>query len=168
VSNGLPATIIVGLPDTAVQESRERVKAAMKNSKCEYPPTRVSVNLAPADVPKVGTHFDLPIALSIVLASEKINFSLEGKIFVGELSLDGSVRSVPGVLAIALAANSFGAKEIYVPAENAVEASLVEGLTVFAVPSLSILLRHLLGGRVFGPCATFSCKRFIAKTTSVN
>ena len=163
VSNGLPATIIVGLPDTAVQESRERVKAAMKNSECEYPPTRVSVNLAPADVPKVGTHFDLPIALCIVLASEKINFSLEGKIFVGELSLDGSVRSVPGVLAIALAALAFGAKEIYVPAGNAVEASLVEGITVFAVDSLSSLLRHLLGVVSLLPVAPLVAKDLLQK-----
>src|SRR3954471_15305723 len=82
VSNGLPATIIVGLPDTAVQESRERVKTAIKNSDCSYPPTRVSVNLAPADVPKLGTHFDLPIALAILLASEQVDFAPLGKVFL--------------------------------------------------------------------------------------
>src|SRR5882672_2455662 len=89
VSNGLPATIVVGLPDTAVQESRERVKTAIKNSDCSYPQTRVSVNLAPADVPKLGTHFDLPIALAILLAAEQVAFNPEGKMFLGELSLDG-------------------------------------------------------------------------------
>src|SRR3954468_1496968 len=89
VTNGLPATIVVGLPDTAVQESRERVKTAIKNSECSYPPTRVSVNLAPADVPKLGTHFDLPIALAILVASEQVAFDTAGKLFVGELSLDG-------------------------------------------------------------------------------
>src|SRR6185369_777100 len=98
VTNGLPATIIVGLPDTAVQESKERVKTAIKNSECSYPPTRVSVNLAPADVPKLGTHFDLPIALAILLASDQFSFNTEKKMFLGELSLDGSLRSVPGVL----------------------------------------------------------------------
>src|SRR3954465_2789737 len=82
VTNGLPATIIVGLPDTAVQESRERVKAAIKNSGCSYPPTRVSVNLAPADVPKLGTQFDLPIALAILLAAEQLSFDAKGKLFL--------------------------------------------------------------------------------------
>src|ERR1700722_20624974 len=96
VTNGLPATVIVGLPDTAVQESRERVKTAIKNSGCSYPPTRVSVNLAPADVPKLGTHFDLPIALAILLAGDQVSFEAAGKLFLGELSLDGQVRAVPG------------------------------------------------------------------------
>src|ERR1035441_1425221 len=86
VTNGLPATIVVGLPDTAIQESRERVKAAIKNSECSYPPTRVSVNLAPADVPKLGTHFDLPIALGVLMASEQLVFDSLGKMFLGELS----------------------------------------------------------------------------------
>src|SRR3954465_1169565 len=82
VSNGLPATIVVGLPDTAVQESRERVKTAIKNSGCHYPQTRVSVNLAPADVPKLGTHFDLPIALAILAAAEQVSFDAKGKLFL--------------------------------------------------------------------------------------
>src|SRR3989344_897671 len=104
VSNGLPQTTIVGLPDTAVQESRQRVKAAIKHSECSYPQTRVTINLAPADVAKIGTQFDLPIALAIILASEQIKFTPLGRLFVGELSLDGSLRPVPGVLAIALGA----------------------------------------------------------------
>src|SRR6267378_3268023 len=104
VSNGLPATIIVGLPDTAVQESRERVKTAIKNSGCSYPQTRVSLNLAPADLPKLGTHFDLPIALAILLASEQVSFNPASKIFLGELSLDGNLRAVHGVLAVAMRA----------------------------------------------------------------
>src|SRR6185295_8175780 len=131
VTNGLPATIVVGLPDTAVQESRERVKTAIKNSGCSYPQTRVSVNLAPADVPKLGTHFDLPIALAILLAGEQISFDGAGKIFLGELSLDGQLRSVHGVLAAAMRAKNFGARELYVPKANAREAALVEGLRVY-------------------------------------
>ncbi|MCL5666363.1 MAG: YifB family Mg chelatase-like AAA ATPase [Patescibacteria group bacterium] len=144
VTNGLPATIVVGLPDTAVQESRERVKTAIKNSGCFYPQTRVSVNLAPADVPKLGTLFDLPIALAILLASEQASFEPKGKLFLGELSLDGQLRSVPGILAAAMKARELGVKELYVPKENAKEGALVGGLKVFPVNSLKDLLGHLL------------------------
>lgn len=151
VSNGLPATVVVGLPDAAVQESRERVKTAIKNSGLSYPQTRVSVNLAPADVPKLGTLFDLPIALAILLASEQLVFSSENRMFLGELSLDGRLRSVPGVLAVSLAAQKRGFTEIFVPAQNAGEASLVQGLKVYAVPSLRSLLEHLLGVKVLEP-----------------
>jgi len=145
VTNGLPATVVVGLPDTAVQESRERVKTAIKNSNCHYPQTRVSVNLAPADVPKLGTHYDLPIALSILLASEQVEFDPMKKLFVGELSLDGKLRAVPGVLAVALKAKELGIKELFVPEGNAKEAALVGGLLIYSVPSLEGLLKHLLG-----------------------
>jgi len=145
VNNGLPATIVVGLPDTAVQESRERVKTAIKNSGCEYPPTRVSVNLAPADVPKLGTHYDLPIALAIIVASRQAEFDTGNKLFIGELSLDGSLRAVPGVLAITLKAKALGVAEIFVPKGNAKEAALVSGLDIYAVSSLEELLAHLMG-----------------------
>src|SRR3989344_7330259 len=144
VSNGLPATIVVGLPDTAIQESRERVKNAIRNSGCNYPGTRVSVNLAPADVPKLGTQFDLPIALSILLASEQLSFSPANKLFLGELSLDGKLRAVPGVLAAALKAKEVGISELFVPKKNAREAALVSGLKVFPVENLKQLLEHLL------------------------
>ncbi len=151
VTNGLPATIVVGLPDTAVQESRERVKAAVKNSGCSYPSTRVSVNLAPADVPKLGTHFDLPIALAILLASEQLAFDPAGKMFLGELSLDGQLRPVSGVLAAALRAKELGFKELYVPEGNAAEAALVQELAVYPVRYLGELLRHLLGTNILLP-----------------
>ena len=144
VSNGLPATVVVGLPDTAVQESRERVKTAIRNSGCSYPPTRVSVNLAPADLPKLGTHFDLPIALAILLASEQVSFEPAGRMFLGELSLDGRVRPVSGALAVALRAKQQGFTELFVPAENASEASLVSGLRIYPVRHLEQLLKHLL------------------------
>lgn len=151
VSNGLPNTIIVGLPDTAVQESKERVKNAIKNSECTYPLTRVSLNLAPADVPKLGTHFDLPIALAIILASEQAFFNTQDRMFLGELSLDGHLRAVPGVLAITLKARSAGLKEIYVPKPNEKEAALVSGINVYAVESLSEILKHLLGQSLMTP-----------------
>ena len=147
VTNGLPATVIVGLPDTAVQESRERVKAAIKNSGCSYPPTRVSVNLAPADVPKLGTHFDLPIALAILMAAEQISFDPLEKMFLGELSLDGRLRSVPGVLAVAIKAKSQGVKELYLPRANAREAALVVGIKIIPADNLKELLGHLLNIR---------------------
>ncbi len=155
VSNGLPATIVVGLPDAAVQESRERVKTAIKNSGLSYPQTRVSVNLAPADVPKLGTVLDLPIALAVLLAAEQVVFNCENRIFMGELSLDGRLRAVPGALAVALAARRQGFLEIYVPADNAAEASLVEGIKVFAVSSLKSLLEHLLGVKTLEAEAVF-------------
>jgi len=143
LSNGLPNTVIVGLPDAAVQESRERVKSALKNSGQTYPYVRVSVNLAPGDVPKNGTHYDLPIALAILLASGQIDFEVSGRLFIGELSLDGQLRPTPGVLAMAALALQAGFREIYVPQANVAEAALVSGLRVYPVSTLGQLLRHL-------------------------
>lgn len=143
ISNGLPNTIIVGLPDASVQESKERVKLALRNSGLHYPYTRVSVNLAPADVPKVGTHYDLPIALSILLASGQLDFDTNRSLFIGELSLDGQLRSTDGVLAIALQAQASGFAKLFVPEANAAEAALVRSLAVYPVTSLGQLLRHL-------------------------
>lgn len=145
ITSGLTNTVIVGLPDTAVQESKERVKNAIRNSDYEYPVTRVSVNLAPADLPKLGTHFDLPIALAIVLASEQAVFDVRNKIFLGELSLDGKLRRIPGVLAVAMRAKAAGVKELYVPLENAKEAALVSGVKIFPAASLKQILEHLIG-----------------------
>ncbi len=144
VSNGLTNTIIVGLPDTAVQESKERVKNAIKNSGAEYPVTRVSVNLAPADLPKLGTHFDLPIALAILLAYEQVSFDTQAKLFLGELSLDGQLRAVPGVLAVAIKAQKQGIAELFIPEANAQEAGLVAGVKIFPVKNLKQLVEHLL------------------------
>lgn len=145
VTNGLPATVIVGLPDAAVQESKERVRSALKNSNCSYPPTRVAVNLAPADTPKVGTQFDLPIALAIIWASGQHVFGAENAWFIGELALNGALRAVPGVLPIALKAREVGVSELFVPFDNAQEAALVEGLTVYPCKNLTQVLEHILG-----------------------
>ncbi len=161
VTNGLPATIVVGLPDTAVQESRERVKSAIKNSDCTYPPTRVSVNLAPADVPKLGTHFDLPIALAILLASGQTSFDPQCKLFLGELSLDGKLRPVPGVLAVALLAKRLGIAELYVPEGNIQEAALVSGVIVYPVGSLGQLLMHLTGLEMLAPAVPFKAEEIL-------
>ena len=145
VINGLPATIIVGLPNATVQESRERIRCAIRNSGLAYPLTRVAVNLAPADVPKAGTHFDLPIALAILLAGRSARFDPTGRLFAGELSLDGQLRPVPGILAMALGAQAAGLTEVFVPKANQQEAALVEGLKVYGIAHLADLLAHLSG-----------------------
>lgn len=160
VTNGLPATIIVGLPDAAVQESKERVRSALKNSGCRYPQTRVSVNLAPADTPKIGTLFDLPIALAIVGASEQYKLALDNSWFIGELALNGAVRPVPGVLPVALKAASMGVSTIFVPRGNADEAALVSGITVFACDSLEQVLLHVLGTCHITPTPDVSVEKF--------
>jgi magnesium chelatase family protein len=137
VSPGLPATIVVGLPDTAIQEAKERVKSAIKNSNAVFPRSRVSINLAPADLPKNGTLFDLPIAISILLNSSQIAFGPQKKLFVGELALDGSLRPVLGVLPILLMAKQYKFEQVFIPKANQAEASLVGGIE--AIPCESLL-----------------------------
>lgn len=143
VSGGLPKTIIVGLPDTAVQEAKERVKSAIRNSNAIFPYTHVSVNLAPADLPKNGSHFDLPIAISILLNSGQIFFEPKGKLFLGELALDGNVRPISGVLPIALMAKEQGFKKLFIPKENSKEASLVSGIEIIPIKNLHELIGYL-------------------------
>jgi magnesium chelatase family protein len=138
VSNGLPKTLIVGLPDTAIQESRERVKSALKNSRFAFPQRQILVNLTPADLRKEGPSFDLPIAVGILAASEQVNAQLLGDhLFLGELSLDGSLRPIAGVLPIAAVAQQLGIMGLVVPADNAREAAVVEGLSVYGFNHLS-------------------------------
>jgi len=143
ISSGLPAVIVVGLPDTAVQEARERVKSAIKNSNAVFPRNRVAINLAPADLPKNGTHYDLPIALSVLLNSGQIFFEPKKKIFVGELALDGSVRPISGILPIILMAKELGFEYVYIPQENSREASLVSNINIIPVESLLQIVGHL-------------------------
>ncbi|MEB3355179.1 MAG: YifB family Mg chelatase-like AAA ATPase [Synechococcales bacterium] len=132
IAGGLPGIVVVGLPDTAVQESRERVKAALKNSGYAFPMRKVVINLTPADLRKEGPSFDLPISVGVLAASEQVNPALlENYLFLGEVSLDGGLRAVTGVLAIAAAAQTLGIKGIVVPSENAREAAVVENLQVY-------------------------------------
>jgi len=146
-NQGLPAVIIVGLPDTAVQESRERVQSAIKNSGFMFPRKRVTVNLAPAAVRKEGPAYDLPIAVGTLIASGQIPaLSVENSLFVGELSLDGSVRHVRGVLPMAAVAREQGFNRIFVPEMDAPEAALIPDIEVIPVPSLDKLHDHLSGG----------------------
>lgn len=145
-TRGMPSFTIVGLPDTAVQESRERVQAAIKNAGLIFPRHRVTVNLAPADLRKEGPAYDLPIALGVLAASEQIRSEwLAGVMAVGELSLDGSVRHVRGVLPMAALAQQEGMKRMFVAAKDSAEASLVRDLEVIPVSSLTELVNHLSG-----------------------
>src|SRR5437763_8120815 len=137
VSFGLPNFVMVGLPDAAVRESRERVRLAIRNSGFEYPPHRITVSLSPADVRKAGAAFDLPIALGILAASGVVECRhVADRVLLGELSLDGSIQATRGVLPIAAAARREGLAGILLPASNAGEAAIVSGLDVFAVSSL--------------------------------
>jgi len=141
---GLPAFDVVGLPDSAVKESRERVRAAIRNAGYEFPIKRVTVNLAPADMRKSGPAFDLPIAVGLLICSGVVKKSaVEGAFFTGALSLDGSARGVAGVLSMLLAARDAGYKRAFVPTDNAQEAAYVTGLDVFAVPDLATLVDTL-------------------------
>jgi magnesium chelatase family protein len=138
VSGGLPGIVVVGLPDTAVQESRERVKAALKNAGYAFPMRKVVINLSPADLRKEGPSFDLPISVGILAASEQVSPELLGDyLFLGEVSLDGSLRPVAGVLAIAVAAEQLGITGLVVPHNNAMEAAVVDGLKVYGFRHLS-------------------------------
>lgn len=138
ISGGLPGTTIVGLPDSAIQESRERVKAALNNSGYLFPMRRVVVNLTPADLRKEGPSFDLPIALGVLAAADQINTGLlNDYLCLGELSLDGSLRAIAGILPIAAAAHRLGVKGLLVPADNAQEAALVKGLQVYSFTHLT-------------------------------
>jgi magnesium chelatase family protein len=149
---GLPGMVIVGLPDTAVQESRERVQSAVKNAGLIYPRKRVTVNLAPASVRKEGPAYDLPIALGVLAAAEQIPLeALEGSLVIGELSLDGSVRHVRGVLPMAAVARQQGFKRVFVPAGDASEAALIPDLEVIPAASLSELYGHLNGRQQIPP-----------------
>ena len=149
---GLPGMVIVGLPDTAVQESRERVQSAVKNAGWFYPRKRVTVNLAPASVRKEGPAYDLPIALGVLVASEYLPpESLDGALVIGELSLDGSVRHVRGVLPMAAVARQQGFQRVFVPLMDATEAALIPDLEVIPVSSLAALARHLAGVELIPP-----------------
>ncbi len=159
VSNGMPSFVIVGLPDTAVQESRERVQAAVKNAGLSFPYRRVTVNLAPADLRKEGPAYDLPIAVGLLVASGQIpGDALDQTLMVGELSLDGSVRHVRGVLPMTVLARRLGLKRVFVPACDAREAALIPDLEVFPVDHITALVRHLTGETPLEPAKALSLK----------
>ncbi len=145
LSGGLPAFDVVGLPDAAVRESRERVRAAVKACGLKFPVSRITVNLAPAALKKEGTIYDLPILLGLLAAGGEIEPPGEDCAFLGELSLTGALRPVRGMLPMAMAAGRLGVRRLFVPEENAAEASLAEGVAVYPVSDAASLVRHLRG-----------------------
>jgi len=152
-SGPLGAFIVVGLPDIAVSESRERVRHAIKNSGLPFPKLKVTVNLAPADIKKHGPSYDLPMAVSVLVASHKIEIlgDLNEMMFVGELALNGYLRPVNGILSIALCAQKKGIRQLFVPLENAAEAKLVGEIEVIPVTTLFQLIEHLEGRNMIDP-----------------
>lgn len=164
VSAGLHVFNIVGLPDMAVKEAKDRVGAAIRNSKFKPPHQcgRVTVNLAPADLKKEGPIYDLPIALGFLLATRQIKFDHTGKLFLGELALDGKVRPVKGVLPMAILAKEKSIREIYVPKENAAEASIIEGVDVIPVDNLMELLTHLIGDKKIEAAPKINLEEFFS------
>lgn len=152
ISGGLPSFSTVGLPDGAVKESKDRVKAAIKNSGYEFPPRRITVNLAPADVKKEGSAFDLPIALGILSAQGIVPPNpLRDYLFLGELSLDGGIKPIRGGLPVALEAKEVGLRGIVLPGANATEAAVVEGVAVLPVRGLAQAVGFLRGERQIAP-----------------
>ena len=151
LSGGLPAFDVVGLPDAAVREARERVRASVKNCGAKFPVSRITVNLAPASLRKEGTVYDLPIALGILSASEELPELPGDAAFIGELSLSGQLRPVTGVLPMAMHAARCGIRRLFVPAANGAEATLAEGITVYAVETLAQLMAHLRGEAPLSP-----------------
>jgi len=152
IAGGLPHFTIVGLADTAVKESRDRVISAIKNSGFRFPPKRVTINLAPADLKKEGGRFDLPIAIGILIANGELEQKqAEGKIFCGELALDGKVRHINGALPIAVELSKDGKEDFILPYENAKEAAIVRGVPVYAVRDLNELVNYLKGNHKIEP-----------------
>ncbi len=145
IDNGLSRFDIVGLPDTAVSESRDRVRSAMKNSNFKFPTTRITVNLTPADIKKEGPVYDLPILIALLMASGQLDCDISKSAFIGELSLNGKIRRINGTLPMVIKAKELGYKEIYVPEENANEGCVVKGIDVYSLSDIKELFEHLTG-----------------------
>lgn len=151
ISSGLPAFDIVGLPDAAVKESRDRVRAALKNCGFKFPIGRITINLAPADLKKEGSIYDLPVLIAILKASGQLDADIGDSVFIGEVSLDGRLRPVGGVLAITITALKSGIKNVFVPEENAAEAAIIEGINVYGINNIKQLIAHLTGTDTLTP-----------------
>lgn len=151
ISSGLPQFCVVGLPDSAVKESSERVHSAIKNLGFTYPVSRITVNLSPADIRKTGPVYDLPIFLALLCADGQLPAVPKNSAFIGELSLDGAVRGVAGVLPMAIAAHEAGIECLFVPAENAAEAAVVDSLCIYAVSDARQVVDHLRGKAPLSP-----------------
>lgn len=155
ISNGLVAFDIIGLPDTTVKEARERAKASIKNSGCDYPRKRITMNLAPASLKKEGSGFDLAITLSILDASGQIDIhDRETSVFLGELALDGTIKPIRGILPMVISAYEHGFKRCFVPADNAAEAAVIDGIEIYPVQQLMDVIDHYDGLNPITPTKT--------------
>lgn len=162
---GFPGFGVVGLASKAVDEARERVKTAIINSDIEFPVAKITVNLAPADIPKEGACYDLPIAVGILASSGEVNVPKKKSFFYGELSLDGALRHTRGVFLLAILAKELGVEEIFVPRLCANEASVVEGVRVYPVDNLRTLIKHLRGEKFIDPLLTVSTSEMFNEIT---
>jgi len=163
---GFPGFGIVGLVSKAAEETKERVKTAIINSDIDFPTAKITVNLAPADLPKEGSVYDLPIAMGILTAMGEVNLGKHQAYFYGELSLDGSLRHTKGVFLLALAAKESGVKEIFVPRMCANEASVIDGIRVYPVDSIKTLIRHLRGERLIQPLKAINADELMEEVTA--
>lgn len=160
ISGGLPRFDIVGLPDTAVSESRERVRSAIKNANLQYPVSRITVNLAPADIKKEGPIYDLPILIALLSANEQLKGVTDEMAFIGELSLDGELRKINGVLPMVICAMKNGIKKIFIPYDNISEGAVVQGIDVYPVKNVFQLLKHLTGIEEIKPVTSDEYKEY--------
>ena len=151
ISSGLPRFDLVGLPDSAVKESRERVRASIKNCALDFPVSHITVNIAPADVKKEGALYDLPVFISILKASGQITASLDGYAFIGELSLDGEIRKVNGILPMLMLAKEKGIKSVFIPYENSLEGGVIKGIEALPVRNVQQVLRHIAADEKITP-----------------
>jgi magnesium chelatase family protein len=163
-TQGLPSFTIVGLPDKAVEEAKERVRSAIKNTGCEFPAKRITVNLAPADLPKEGASYDLPIAIGILLASGQINVNVSDCFFTGELSLDGNLRHTNGILPMILMSKDHKFKKIFIPNINTKEASIIKGVQIYGIENVLELIKFLAKEIELNPIKPKSLESFLEKT----
>ena len=152
ISSGLPRFDLVGLPDAVVKESRERVRASVKNCHLDFPVSRITANIAPADIKKEGSVYDLPVFIAILKASGQLNGDTDAYAFVGELSLDGEVRGVNGILPMLIKARDSGVKAVFIPNENELEGSVLDGIEVLPVKNIFEVMKHISGVEKIAPC----------------
>lgn len=155
ISQGMPSFDIVGLPDAAVKESRDRIRASLKNNNYSNPMAKITVNLAPADIKKIGSMYDLPILIGILIASKQLNGEFNNSAFIGEISLSGDIKKVYGVLPMVIKAKELGIENIYIPAANALEGSVVSGINVYPVKHISEIIDHFNNIQILSPIPSY-------------
>lgn len=160
IAGGMPRFDMVGLPDTAVSESRERVRSAIRNNGYDFPPSRITINLSPADIKKEGPIYDLPILIAVLKSTGQLMCNTDDKAFLGELSLNGEVRHINGVLPMVIKAKNSGVNEIFIPCDNVAEGAVVKGITVYPVKNVKELLSHLKDEEKINPVSSDDYKSY--------